>query len=75
MMAERTTSTGEPPWANAIAECRVGAARRECLDWMLITERHLQLVLSEYTDHCNSHGRTGRCGRTRLLGVHFHATK
>ena len=28
----------------------------KCLDPMLITgERHLRLVLSEYTDHCNTH--------------------
>jgi putative transposase len=31
-------------------------ARRECLDRMLIAgERHLRLVLSEYTDHCDGH--------------------
>jgi hypothetical protein len=30
--------------------------RRECLDRMLITsERHLRLVLGEYTDHYNGH--------------------
>jgi hypothetical protein len=40
------------PWPNAIAERWIGSARRECLDRMLITsERHLRLVLSEYTDH------------------------
>jgi len=40
------------PRANAIAERWVGSARRECLDRMLITsERHLRLVLSEYTGH------------------------
>jgi putative transposase len=44
------------PRANAIAERWVGSARRECLDWMLITgERHLRLVLGEYADHYNSH--------------------
>ena len=44
------------PRANAIAERWVGSARRECLDRMLITgERHLRLVLTEYTDHYNSH--------------------
>ena len=40
------------PRANAIAERWVGSARRECLDQMLIAdERHLWLVLGEYTDH------------------------
>src|SRR5215472_1998567 len=44
------------PRANAIAERWIASARRECLDQMLITgERHLQLVLSEYTDHYNAH--------------------
>ena len=40
------------PRANAIAERWIASARRECLDRMLITgERHLRLVLDEYTDH------------------------
>ena len=44
------------PRANAIAERWIASARRECLDRMLITgERHLRLILSEYTDHYNSH--------------------
>jgi putative transposase len=43
-------------WSNAIAERWVGSARRECLDRMLVAgERHLRLVLREYTDHYNSH--------------------
>jgi hypothetical protein len=44
------------PRANAIAERWIASARRECLDRMLIIgERHLQLVLSEYADHYNGH--------------------
>ena len=44
------------PRANAITERWVGSARRECTDRMLVTgERHLRLILSEYTHHCNSH--------------------
>ena len=40
---------------NAIAERWVGSARREWLDRMLVAgERHLRLVLGEYTDHYNS---------------------
>jgi len=43
-------------WSNAIAERWVGSASRECLDRMLITgERHLRLVLTDYTDHYNQH--------------------
>ena len=44
------------PRANAIAERWVGSARRECLDRMLIvSERHLRLVLGEYAGHYNRH--------------------
>jgi transposase InsO family protein len=44
------------PRANAIAERWISSARRECLDRMLITgERQLRLILSEYTDHYNTH--------------------
>jgi putative transposase len=44
------------PRANAIAERWIASARRECLDRVLITgERHLRLVLAEYTDHYNAH--------------------
>ena len=44
------------PRANSIMERWVGSARREYLDQMLIAdERHLWLVLGEYTDHYNGH--------------------
>jgi putative transposase len=44
------------PRASAIAERWISRARRECLDRMLITgQRHLRLVLSEYTGHYNVH--------------------
>jgi len=44
------------PRANATAQRWIASARRECLDRMLITgERHLHQILSEYTDHCNTH--------------------
>jgi transposase InsO family protein len=44
------------PRANAIAERWIASARPECLDRMLIAgERHLRLLLSEYSDHYNSH--------------------
>src|SRR6266576_2656124 len=46
----------QAPRANAVAERWIGSVRRECLDRMLIAgERHLRLVLGEYTDHYNTH--------------------
>ena len=44
------------PRANAFAEHFVGTIRRECLDGMLIFHRRqLEVVLSEYVDHYNTH--------------------
>jgi transposase InsO family protein len=44
------------PKANAVAERFVGTVRRECLDWLLITNgRHLRNVLREFVDHYNCH--------------------
>ena len=44
------------PRANAFAERFVGTVLRECLDRMLIVKRRqLQLVLTEYFEHYNSH--------------------
>ncbi|MGW7004854.1 integrase core domain-containing protein [Streptomyces sp. NPDC054933] len=44
------------PRMNAIAERWVGSCRREATDRILITsERHLRLVVKEYTDHHNEH--------------------
>jgi transposase InsO family protein len=46
----------QAPRANAFAERWVGTARRECTDRMLIVgERHLTSVLTEYTEHYNGH--------------------
>src|ERR1700733_1657483 len=48
------------PRANAVAERWIASARRECLDRMLITsERHLQLVLSEYVSGTHKVARRG----------------
>jgi putative transposase len=43
------------PRANAHAERRVGAVRRECLEWLhIVGRRHLERVLREYADHYNT---------------------
>jgi putative transposase len=48
---------------NAHAERWVGSARRECLDWMLIvSQRHLEAVLSEYCAHYNDERPHRSCG-------------
>jgi transposase InsO family protein len=41
------------PKANAIAERFVRTVRSECLDWVLILNRHLEHVLRVYADHYN----------------------
>jgi transposase InsO family protein len=45
----------QAPQANAYAERWVGSARRECLDWLIVSgRRHLEGVLDEYVDHYNN---------------------
>ena len=42
------------PKANAICERFLGSVRRECLDYFLIlSERHLQRVVTEYAEYLN----------------------
>jgi transposase InsO family protein len=42
------------PWQNAYAERVIGSIRRECLDHVVvICERHLMRILSEYVDYYN----------------------
>jgi transposase InsO family protein len=51
----------QAPRANAIAERWVGTVRRECTDRMLIlSQRHLRQVLTDYTRHYNGHRHTDR---------------
>jgi putative transposase len=42
------------PQANAFCERLIGSMRRECLDWLiLLNERHLRSVLTEWVAHYN----------------------
>ncbi len=42
------------PWQNAYAERVIGSVRRECLDHLVVIgERHLMGILSEYVDYYN----------------------
>jgi transposase InsO family protein len=48
------SSAPSAPRANAICERFLGSVRRECLDHVLVLgDRHLQRVLSEYTVYFN----------------------
>jgi hypothetical protein len=61
------------PRANAIAERWIATTRRQCPDQMLITgERHLRLVLDQYTGHYNVHRPHRALQQTRLLGIGIH---
>lgn len=53
---------------NAICKRLVGILRRELLDRVLIIgERHLQAVLTEYQAHYNTARRTGASPSTPLM--------
>jgi len=49
-----TVTTPRSPWQNAYAERVIGSIRRECLDHIVVIgERHLREILSNYVDYYN----------------------
>ncbi|MBE1489220.1 integrase core domain-containing protein [Plantactinospora soyae] len=57
-------SPPQAPQANAFAQRWVGTVRRECTDRRLIVgERHLAGVLTEYPEHYNGHRPHGSLGQ------------
>ena len=49
-----TVTAPRSPWQNAYAERVIGSIRRECLDHIVVIgERHLRGILSNYVDYYN----------------------
>jgi len=49
-----TVTAPRSPWQNAYAERVIGSIRRECLDYIVVIgERHLRGILSNYVDYYN----------------------
>ena len=71
-------SPPQAPRANAICERMIGTLRRELLDRLLIVnERHLRRVLTEYLVHYNTarpHLPWASCHRLKLTPGHCRST-
>jgi putative transposase len=51
---QETVTAPRSPWQNAYAERVIGSIRRECLDHVVVIgERHLRGILSNYVDYYN----------------------
>src|SRR5437879_10563260 len=48
-----TVIAARSPWQNAYAERVIGSIRRECLDHVVIGERHLREIPSKYVNYYN----------------------
>ncbi len=52
---EQVVSALRSPWQNPYVERLIGSIRRECLDHVIVLgERHLKRVLSDYFDYYNN---------------------
>jgi hypothetical protein len=75
------SSGASGPWAFATGESRrvalaericerlIGSIRQECLDHVVVGERHLRHALASYQNTTTRSERTYRCRRTRRFGV------
>ena len=51
---EEVVTAARSPWQNPYAERVIGSIRRECIDHLIVLgERHLRTIVSEYTDYYN----------------------
>jgi hypothetical protein len=51
MGIEEVLSAPRSPWQNAFVERLIGSVRRECLDHIVLGERHLRRLLASYFDY------------------------
>jgi len=52
---EEVVTSPRSPWQNPYAERVIGPIRRECIDHVIVLgERHLKCILSEYVDYYNN---------------------
>ena len=59
------------PWQNGFAERLIGSIRRECLDHIIVSARHICADTISYADYTTPSERIGRCTSMRRSFVRF----